>query len=411
MTDEPVEPTDDPSPATGRDDAREKARELKISVTGVESAQKAAREFQTKLASTVLRDMKDAHGIDQHLRKMVASLGVGEALAAQAKAHLDADRKARASQFKAIFEADRAARAKQVEQMRNLFDAERVAMKAQAAALRGEWLDEVRVKAAALTVGLQFHAAETLAKQMESVFPKVDRERLAEAFRRSHEEFERSLPPNWEGMEFEEVTTLIGHVEETGFALAWVPRAEIVKQLAAVDSSEVAAILLAHDDEILDDVLTVLADVERPTSRHPRQALEEAVQVYRDGRTLAAQSTASSALTAVLHSLFAGMKTSKIKKRVPDWRDTLMTRARTATVLTACGVALEESRPWDPIEKEPALFNRHASAHKINEVQWNRRNALAAIMVAAALLREREFWNSHRELPLQTVGRETAGAR
>jgi hypothetical protein len=45
-----------------------------------------------------------------------------------------------------------------------------------------------------------------------------------------------------------------------------------------------------------------------------------------------------------------------------------------------------------PGESMPVKFNRHASVHRVSRTQFNRTNALVALMLVVPLIRELDRW-------------------
>jgi hypothetical protein len=74
--------------------------------------------------------------------------------------------------------------------------------------------------------------------------------------------WEEALPPNWEGFEPEDISSVVQLIEKTGYCLVWIPRAEILREIMGAGDGEATRILLAHRDEVLDDASALLAEVE-----------------------------------------------------------------------------------------------------------------------------------------------------
>lgn len=53
---------------------------------------------------------------------------------------------------------------------------------------------------------------------------------------------------------------------------------------------------------------------------------------------------------------------------------------------------------YDPWTDQPMLtaFNRHNTAHRINDAQWTKASALGGIMLIVAFLRELQYWAERR---------------
>jgi hypothetical protein len=204
-----------------------------------------------------------------------------------------------------------------------------------------------------------------------------------------------AIPSNWVGVD--DVIAIADRVGDTGFALAWVPRAAIVREIIAADSDQTAAILVAHRDEVLDDAEECLAQVGDPDLELTRTGVERAIAALRDGHVWAAQALAASAFTSALHGFTVEARLNAIRRFLErdDIEDAPIIEVRFRTIFVAAAHALTE---FDAITGVPPCprFNRHNTAHRITREQWNERNALSAIMLATALLREMTADNEPR---------------
>ena len=226
-------------------------------------------------------------------------------------------------------------------------------------------------------------------------FPVLDesiREAMREAFRRFHELWEHAMPSNWKGFEPHEVIATIERVRVAGFVLVWIPRAEIVRDVLAADEGETAAVLLARRDDVLDDAVACLSEIEHPDLVLIRDGIEEAIRALRGGLPRAAQALASVAFTSEIHEFFEmGTKASRKRMIESDPEDAPLGQLRLLTIFVAGAKALDEFRP-DRALPVRSDFNRHNSAHRLTREQWTEANALSAIMLATALLREMQYW-------------------
>jgi len=268
-------------------------------------------------------------------------------------------------------------------------------------ATQPEWLDSINRLNAQVrehSEKLQWAFASTIApaaEQWSLQVPKLDRwveqtRRVLEQWRRAWEE---ALPPNWADLSEDEVMSTVERVERTGYCLVWIPRAEIVRDVLAVDVTKTGAILVAHLGDVLDDAVAVLADVTESDLALERGAAGEAIRALRDGHEKAAQALAASVFTSIIHLAFQTRKIEKIRKQMaethPEKAGILELRLR--TIYLAAARALDCYRPETgrPVRRE---FNRHNTAHRITPEQWTDANALRAVMLVTALLRELNFW-------------------
>lgn len=208
--------------------------------------------------------------------------------------------------------------------------------------------------------------------------------------------WEEALPPNWEGFEPEDISSVVQLIEKTGYCLVWIPRAEILRDIMAAGDAETTKILLAHREEALDDASALLAEVGDDDLALEREAAEEAIRTLRDGHTKAAQALASSVFTSTAHKLFE-MGTSAIRKRMEETHpdDAGISQLRLRAIFLAGARAFAEFRP-DRARPVRRQFNRHNTAHRITAQQWTEANALSAIMLASAFVRELDVWFAHR---------------
>lgn len=224
--------------------------------------------------------------------------------------------------------------------------------------------------------------------------PKFDdwAKQLRPALERWPSAWAEALPPNWEGFSMDEVTDAIDRTEKTGYCLVWIPRIEIVREIMAVDVSETSKTLLARRDDVLDDCLTVLGDVTDPGLALERDAAGDAIRAFRGGHGKAAQALAASVFASTIHLAFQTGKFGKIRDKMTDKHpdDAVIGQLRLRTIYLATARALDDFRPETarPIRRE---FNRHNTAHRITPEQWTDANALRAVMLVTALLRELDF--------------------
>jgi hypothetical protein len=223
-------------------------------------------------------------------------------------------------------------------------------------------------------------------------FQKTYGAAIPDLARTVREAWERAMPSNWVDLEAAEVMATVDVIRATGFTLVWLPRVEIVRKILAADASDVAALLIEHRDEVLDDAASCLAEVVDADLQLTRTAIERAIAAFQDGHQWAAQALASSAFTSECHTLLEhGLNSIRRQMADEDQEDATIDQMRLRTIFVAGAKALAT---YDP-ERDPqglAEFNRHNSAHRITAAQWNEANALSAIMLATAFLREIQHW-------------------
>jgi hypothetical protein len=221
---------------------------------------------------------------------------------------------------------------------------------------------------------------------------------LQDAGRVAAEAWERGMPRNWVGFEFEEMDATLTRVRATGYSLVWVPRVDVLREVLAAPEEDTATVLLAHRAEVAEDMNECLAEVTAPGFLLERDAATAAVGAFVDEHVQASQALASSAFTSTLHAWFKDGRTRRIRKELieRDPEDVAISQFRIRTIYLAAAQALEEFRP-DVARPERRRFNRHNTAHRITSAQWTEANALSALMLASSLLREIDHWVAFSE--------------
>jgi hypothetical protein len=263
------------------------------------------------------------------------------------------------------------------------------------------------------TEGLQRALASVVAPSFEKwslQLPKIGTdwvEQMRPIFERLRRAWQDALPPNWEGFEPEEVTAAIERIGNTGYCLVWLPRIEIVREVMAAEEAATKEVLLKRRDEVLDDAVTVLAGVVEPELALERDAANAAVGAFRDGHWMAAQALASSVFTSAAHETFE-MGTGAIGKRMAEKHpnEAGLAQLRLTTIYLAATHALAVFRPDKgyPVRSD---FNRHNTAHRITAEQWTEANALSAVMLSTAFLRELNFWYARQRVAAENGNPET----
>lgn len=243
--------------------------------------------------------------------------------------------------------------------------------------------------------------AQQMARQYEEMFEQVRRatdpwhgrlpeimDAAARAAEALHTSWQAAVPSNWRDLAFVEIEAVLDLMEESGWALVWIPRGEIVRTLIETDADAREARLLSVEADVLDDLLFATDGLTRPELTELRDANREAIDSYRDQRLLAAQSLATVVFTTLFHQQIAqtfGGGRTRIEPLDP--RDATIANIRLYCVLRVVLVAIVSYSPKDG-EPIPNKFNRHASTHRLSAAQYTRLNALAALMLSTALLCE-----------------------
>jgi hypothetical protein len=237
----------------------------------------------------------------------------------------------------------------------------------------------------------------SLTRISETLTPALERYRelapvLAKAAQAMREAWQQAMPPNWRELESREVLDIIDVVRDSGFALVWIPRTKIIREILAAPHL-VRAILLSRRDQALADAECCLAEVTDPDLQELRASTVEAISALRGGYARAAQALAAVVFTSEAHELTGKEKLWEVRTAMEDENpeDAGIQELRLRTIYLAGTMALGRFDLADDPDGR-AEFNRHNSAHRITKAQWNETNALSGIMLATALLREMEYW-------------------
>src|SRR6266516_4295011 len=90
-------------------------------------------------------------------------------------------------------------------------------------------------------------------------------------------------------------------MEETGWSLVWVPRAEIIRQLIDAGKDARGEVLLGAAQEIIDDLDFAVSEGKHPQRREVRDAVAQAIGAFRAGFPGPAQSYATAVFTTTMH--------------------------------------------------------------------------------------------------------------
>jgi hypothetical protein len=206
-------------------------------------------------------------------------------------------------------------------------------------------------------------------------------------------------PANWGTLadDPDDVDTAVSIMRDEGIPLAWVPGPAIVAELvAAPDAAARTVILEDRAAEISADCLTVLDQIADPDLKHltelTRQAIAALEKTPEAGQALAANVFDTFLRHAnrrgrMFGASFGYFKYKEVTTRItPVQNVTAAAELRVACALTPALCALTEFHfGTSPI---PVEFNRHATAHGADPVQYTRANAVTAMMLATSFLRQ-----------------------
>ncbi|MDG4833990.1 hypothetical protein O7627_32485 [Solwaraspora sp. WMMD1047] len=233
-------------------------------------------------------------------------------------------------------------------------------------------------------------AAESLRRQVQSNLPRfplgipdvggwVDRLRT-----------DGTYPPNWPERMFLADVASLAAVE--GIPLCWVPSANVIKALLAVEPHHRREVLLRQRGEVLQDCLRTLAEVLAPELDEFRRAAGDLLAAMWAGHDRPGQAYAMNIVDATLRgTLFSTVPKNGFYRPmievVKASRDCTLQDLRHSATLWPLLRMFDQFHP-DRGDRVPALANRHATAHTVSRIQYKPVNALIATMVAVSLLRE-----------------------
>ncbi|MGX5397215.1 hypothetical protein ACWLMY_35850 [Streptomyces anulatus] len=233
-------------------------------------------------------------------------------------------------------------------------------------------------------VELPMPLREALAKAVAPLLPVLER-------------LNAMMPENWRGQHLDSRDMV--RLMQEGVPLAWVPPADVIRQLLAADGAPSRSKVI--DDcqpEILASCREALARVTDERLAAQRELLEECARAIENGMFSSAQALAANVWDTLMRGkAFANpdLLTSKstwsyghIKRNVPSVEaeeDATIGEFRRAAIFLPLPKTLEDF--WNP-QPVPPSFNRHATAHATGSVQYTTSNAMTALMLAVSVLRE-----------------------
>ena len=214
------------------------------------------------------------------------------------------------------------------------------------------------------------------------VVPKID----PAVFARLAERIRECLPPNWRDLEDWFLAAEL--VAAGGWAIVWLPRTDVVRELLDVPNADRPAVLLKNRDVLLEDAEALLAEVTHVGLAYLAGCALEATQALQAGLDRPAQALLGSTLTGILQGPLEFEQLRAAREAFSgDWEEAAIEELRFVLVTSTIPQALSQFYPHrgDPV---PDTFNRHAIAHKPDPVQYTEFNALLGLMLVVALLRE-----------------------
>lgn len=228
---------------------------------------------------------------------------------------------------------------------------------------------------------------------------------LWEQLERHERSFRNSLPPNWNSpeIEFPSLEELEILQLEEGLPLAWVPPNGVLNMmLSCTTSASRRQVVARNSTAILTACLRELRRLRSGETKEWRASAREAASAMQSGHWRAGQALAAIALdTATVKFVRSAYKDAVTHSRrgkggirlatppgsseasVPTWRDVDYPRA--LLVLHGIFGAFAEYNGNDGAAV-PKQFTRHATIHSVGRPQYNKANALIALMHLVGLL-------------------------
>ncbi|MBW0275323.1 hypothetical protein ATM97_29035 [Nocardia sp. MH4] len=208
----------------------------------------------------------------------------------------------------------------------------------------------------------------------------------------------KRYPSNWpedDALDFELAREI---VEDDGIPIAYIPRAEIVADLAEADDRVGRVeILVARTADIVDDCREALDRRVHPKVAAQKVLLERAIETLEQGHLESAQALAvnicDTLITEHINESHGKAKNQCVVKNLAE-------AFATNTLRYTLGVApvVNLLTEWSPKsgKPRPAPLSRHVSVHRAHPEHYTPENAVLAVMVATSLalaLNERNSWD------------------
>ncbi|WP_217575924.1 hypothetical protein [Streptomyces sp. GbtcB7] len=203
-------------------------------------------------------------------------------------------------------------------------------------------------------------------------------------------------PENWRGERLGRTAML--KVMEEGIPLVWTPPADVIRALLdEPDSAARRKVLEKHAGRVVDHCRTVLEDIEREDVSAQVGYLNSCLDLLESGPHEPAQALAASVWDTVLRAMvradpvlqnkWGGFSYGAVTSSMPKaTRETTLGQFRAYCIHTCVHAACAEYY-GPPV---PGHYSRHATSHATGPTQYTLANALTAVMLAVALLRELE---------------------
>lgn len=233
-------------------------------------------------------------------------------------------------------------------------------------------------------------------------------------------------PDNWRELQDAEVAEL-PMLAEQGIPISWVPRAAVLRDLLAAEPGHPGwtGVVTAHSETILGDCAAALDIVEHGERGELGRYLRAALTTFEAGHHAAAQALAMNVLDTLLRAITptTGRSNGKggrgrepgVYTRFAQSIRSMDVEGRALLVPWVIAyrpvlAALQEFWP-DRGDDVPTTANRHATAHAVGDIQYTEGNALLALMLSTATLRETHHQDQRMSDPQGTDDEDGRQAR
>lgn len=245
-------------------------------------------------------------------------------------------------------------------------------------------LDDVSCRAAAAIEDL-LNGTELWLEAARPIFRQ-----LGEMALQAQDAFDEGVPSGWGALTVPEMLEVTDLMRETGWCLTTSPPAETLKLLLqAANRDERCGLLLEAERQILQDLDLELRSAEDRELRAFAEAARQSWDAHASGLFLASQALSATVVGSLSDRrgplAYRNLGAARAHLSGLTFEDVGLRGFRFVAVAGAAGTALATFPREGP---EPALFNRHASAHGLSTVQFTQVNSLTALMLACGWLRE-----------------------
>jgi hypothetical protein len=224
---------------------------------------------------------------------------------------------------------------------------------------------------------------------------------------------EMSRPQNWRGSGLSP-EVIIGVAVDGGIPVAWVPPADVLKQLAGAEPAARVTVLMGHEPAVLSQCHELLKECGDPWVEDERTLISRALSAYEAGFHEAAMALA----VAVGEPLALWASEPRVKSFDSEEARAAWEAEKKNNKYGLAKLEIGAVKPGDklrplevlrhaligpipkffkpfhakPGEPIPDTVSRHATVHKPTVQHLSKANALLALMLCVSILREMQDW-------------------